>query len=151
MHTMNSVLIRGNAERIFALASAVERWPEILPHYREVRVLDDQGDERLVSMHCVRTFGALRWPCKWQAKQKSIASEHRILFTHVRGPVRGMKVEWKLRPSADGVETTISHDLEGRGLLSPIFSRFIGPVFISSIAGQTLSRIKELVERGVAE
>jgi ribosome-associated toxin RatA of RatAB toxin-antitoxin module len=148
MHRQNTVAIKGDAKSIYALASQVEDWPKFLPHYRRVEILESGVRERLVSMRCVRAFGPVKWPCAWKAKQTLLPNENRILFTHVSGPVRGMEVEWKLEDFTDGVQTTIYHELPGRGLLEKMYAGFIGPVFISAIAGQTLSRIKELVERG---
>ena len=77
-----------------------------------------------------------------------VPSENRILFRHIAGPVRGMEVEWVLQPDANGVTATITHDLAPRGLLGRMYSNFVGPVFIEKIAGQTLAKIKELVEAG---
>ena len=50
MHTENEIFIRADMAEIYQLAAPVERWPEILPHYRWVRVLADNGDRRLVEM-----------------------------------------------------------------------------------------------------
>src|SRR2546423_9710965 len=148
MHTQNSVTIRGDLESIYSYASKVERWPEILPHYRSVAILEPGDRERLVSMHCVRAFGAFLWPCKWRAKQRLLPEEGRILFDHVSGPARGMQVEWALIKRQDAVETTILHDLHSRTPCGKLYSRFIGPVFVQNIAGRTLAQIKELVEAG---
>ena len=148
MRTQNSVTIRGEIGNIYSLAAKVERWPEILPHYRKVQVLESNGNDRLVSMQCVRSFGGLRWPCKWRAKQTLLPNENRILFRHIAGPVCGMEVEWRLQPSQNGVQTTIQHDLEAKNVWRRLFAAFVGPVFIHPIASQTLSTIKQLVERG---
>ena len=148
MHTQHAVTIRGDIGEVYALAATVERWPEILPHYRRVDVIEPGESERVVSMQCVRSFGPLRWPCKWRAKQTLLPDENRILFRHLAGPVRGMEVEWRLRPVEDGIQTTIVHELSSKGPMGVIYSRFVGRVFISAIAGQTLGKIKELVERG---
>ncbi|MGH7568687.1 MAG: SRPBCC family protein, partial [Gemmatimonadales bacterium] len=40
MRTVDRIRIHAPLERVFALAQDVERWPEILPHYRWVRFLD---------------------------------------------------------------------------------------------------------------
>ena len=146
MHTQNTVTIRGDVDRIYLYASQVERWPEILPHYRTVSILQAGDRERLVSMACVRSFGALKWPCRWRATQQLRPEENRILFSHVSGPARGMRVEWLLVSKPDGVETTIRHDLDSRTPWGALYSRFIGPVFVHNIAGKTLARIKEIVE-----
>ena len=49
MHTENTIEIHGDVKRIFQVAAQVDKWPEILPHYRWVRVLQrkriDHGRE----------------------------------------------------------------------------------------------------------
>lgn len=151
MHSCNSVVIDGDLDKVYAYASDVEKWPSILPHYRSVKVLKQESSEQLVSMHCVRNFGLLKWPCKWTARLRLEPKDGRIFFRHVTGPARGMKVEWRLKPSSNGIETSIEHDLDAHTPWSKLYAGFIGPVFIASIAGETLARIKWLVESEVKE
>src|SRR2546430_16018237 len=40
MHTVDQIAIGAPMDRVFQIASDVERWPEILSHYRWVRVFD---------------------------------------------------------------------------------------------------------------
>ncbi len=144
MNTHNAITIQGPIDRIFEIAAKVEDWPRLLPHYRDVTVLRDSGDSRIVQMQCVRDFGPIHWPCKWAARQQVHREEWRITFKHLAGPARGMYVEWCLESKEDGVLTTISHELTHR-LGSVYTDRVIGPLFVSSIAGQTLRTLKELI------
>ena len=148
METNSSITIGGQLEEVYGYASVIERWPEILPHYRSVRIIQPGERERLVSMHCVRAFGVLHWQCRWRALQELRPEEGRILFSHVSGPARGMKVEWLLERKTDGTQTTIRHwQTSDRGLVSKFYwNRVLGPIFIRSIAEQTLACIKRLVE-----
>ncbi len=66
MHTQNSVQMAGSLEEIVDLASDIERWPEILPHYRWVTLLDGEGDRKVVEMAARRG----RIPVKWKAVQE---------------------------------------------------------------------------------
>src|SRR2546422_360206 len=88
MHAENTLLIQADAPRIYALAAAVERWPEILPHYRWVRVLKDDGASRLVEMAARRDW----IPVWWRAEQRLYPDEPRITFRHVQGVTAGMEV-----------------------------------------------------------
>jgi aromatase len=148
MHTSNTLTIRGDLEQIYSYAARVERWPEILPHYRDVRILEPGDTERLVSMQCVRAFGWLKWPCKWTARQRLVPDEFRILFSHVSGPARGMRVEWRLLQLGEGVQATIRHAVNSSRLpWSRLYwEGIVGPLFIRSIADQTLAAIKRLAE-----
>jgi ribosome-associated toxin RatA of RatAB toxin-antitoxin module len=147
MHTENEILIRAEAEKIYTLAAAVERWPQILPHYRWVRVLKDHGDRRLVEMAARRD----RIPVRWRAEQRLFPDVPRITFRHVGGITKGMEVEWAFTPLDGGVvRVSILHDLPrlaGWPLVGEVAADMIvGPLFVSNIAGKTLRRIKELAE-----
>ncbi len=149
MHTKNEILIRAEAAEVYGLAAPVERWPEILPHYRWVRVLEDGGEgRRVVEMAALRTF----IPVRWRAEQLLFPEVPRIVFRHVGGVTKGMEVEWVFTPQDDGVvRVSILHDLE-RGLAGwplvggVVADRVVGSFFVSNIAGKTLGRIKELAE-----
>jgi ribosome-associated toxin RatA of RatAB toxin-antitoxin module len=144
MHTENSILIRADAAAIYALAAAVERWPALLPHYRWVRVLAENGPRRLVEMAARRDV----IPVRWQAEQVCDPATPRITFRHVRGITTGMEVEWRFTPCADGTHVSIQHGLHlGWPLVGGLVADYIiGPLFVANIAGKTLRRIKALAE-----
>jgi ribosome-associated toxin RatA of RatAB toxin-antitoxin module len=144
MHTESSIVIRARPERIFSLACAVERWPELLPHYRWVREVGRRGGGRVVEMAAHRDG----IPVRWWAEQVCDPVAPRITFRHVRGVTRGMEVEWSFTPGHDGVLVRISHELRlGWPIIGGLVAdRIIGPFFIADIAGKTLRRIKQLAE-----
>jgi ribosome-associated toxin RatA of RatAB toxin-antitoxin module len=131
-------------ERIFALAADVERWPQMLPHYRYVRRLQAADGERRFAM------GARRGPIpvRWQATQRPMPERGVIEFTHTGGVTRGMQVAWRLVPAEGGTDVSIEHELRlGGPLIGELAaSRIIGPVFVDAIAGRTLRRMKQLAE-----
>ena len=144
---MNSELhlvMRAPYERIFALAADVERWPEILPHYRYVRAVSGQHKREFA-------MGARRGPIpvSWQAIQRPVYDERRIEFVHTGGVTKGMWVAWRFAEAEDGaINVSIEHRLElGWPLIGDFAARHvIGPQFIEAIAGQTLRRIRDLAE-----
>lgn len=136
--------MRAPLERIFALAADVERWPEILPHYRYVRPVPDPNGERRFAM------GARRGPIpvRWEAIQRPRPDERTIEFVHTGGVTRGMWVAWRFEERDGLVDVSIEHRLE---LEWPLIGRFaadhvVGPQFIEAIAGRTLRRIRDLAE-----
>lgn len=148
MNTTQSVVIHGDADQVYRLASRVESWPEILPHYRSVEVLTPGDRERTVSMSCVRRFGPLLFPCRWRAEQQLLPEERKIRFRHLAGPAKGMEVEWRIEPEEDGVRTSIWHGMDSRiPVIGPMYTDWIvGRVFVTAVAGRTLERIKQIVE-----
>ncbi len=146
MHTENVVEMRGDLDRIVALASDVERWPDILPHYRWVTLLEGGGDRKVVEMAARRD----RIPVKWRAVQEI----HRdgptpiITYRHIAGVVKGMVVDWTFESQPDRVIVRIRHDFKPPWPFVGGFvaDRIIGPQFIGNIAGKTLATIKGIVE-----
>ena len=141
-------LIDAPYERIFALAADVERWPQILPHYRYVRPVPDPNGERRFAM------GARRGPVPvaWEAIQRPMEAERRIEFVHTGGVTRGMWVAWRFEQRDGTIDVSIEHRLDLRWpIVGELVARtVIGPQFIEAIAGRTLRRIKAIAERGEA-
>ena len=146
MKSVMRVHVRAPYERIFELAAGVERWPQLLPHYRYVRRLPAANGERHFAMGARR--GAI--PVRWAAVQRPLPDERRIEFRHTGGVTRGMEVAWRFAPADDGWDVSIEHRLD---IGWPVIGRFaadriIGPQFIDAIAGRTLRTIKGLAEDG---
>jgi len=148
MHTQNTVQMAGPLDEIVQLAADIERWPEILPHYRWVKLLDGAGDRKVVEMAARRD----RIPVKWRAVQEIYRDGPTpvIHFRHIGGATKGMEVDWLFDPEPEHVNVTITHDFDPPWPVvgSTIANRFIGPYFVGAIAGKTLAAIKEIVEGG---
>lgn len=145
--TENALEIEAPAAAIYRLAAATERWPELLPHYRYVRVFDDRGATRTVEMGAWRDV----FPIRWTAEQTNDPSRPHISFRHVRGWTRGMDVEWRfaaLTPCRTRV--TIVHRLQFRFPVAAewLGRHVVGDYFIHGVAARTLARMKQLAEGG---
>lgn len=146
MKTANTVEMAGTLDRIVALAADTERWPEILPHYRWVTLLDGGGDRKTVEMAARRG----RIPVKWRAVQdvERDGPTPVIRFRHIGGLTKGMVVAWTFEPGSNVVKVRIDHDFSPPW---PVVGGFvadamIGPHFVEAIAGKTLATIKAIVE-----
>ena len=152
MRTADRVVVRASLDRVFAVARDVERWPEILAHYRRVRFIERRPDGGgLVEMAAWRPFGPLRYPTWWMSEMTVNGAAREIRYRHVRGITRGMDVVWRLQPDGVGaVQVEIVHQWDGPQW--PLVGRtaadlVIGPVFVRGIASHTLAGIKRHVER----
>jgi uncharacterized membrane protein len=154
MRTVDQIVIRASVDRVFEAASNVERWPEILRHYRWVRFLDRRDGGGTVEMAAWRPFGPLRYPTWWVSEMTVDRPTREIRYRHVRGITRGMEVVWRLVEVGGGceggVDVEIVHTWEGPAwpLVGGLAARLvIGPVFIHGIASRTLTGIKRYAER----
>ncbi len=151
MITHNEIRMAAPLERCFQVAADVERWPEILPHYRWVRFRRHDGFGRgLVEMAARRMFGRIGYPIWWVSEMWADDSTPTVRYRHVEGVTRGMDVEWRFHAEAQHTRVVIVHDWP-RGPNWPLIGRFaasqvIGPVFIHHVAGQTLEGVKQAVE-----
>ncbi|MGH7673516.1 MAG: SRPBCC family protein [Gemmatimonadales bacterium] len=149
MRTVDRAHVRAPLGRVFALASTVERWPQILPHYRWVRRLEGT----LVEMAAWRPFGILKYPTWWVSEMTVDRAAGQIRYRHVRGITRGMDVVWRMVEVGGGVEVEIVHTWDGPRwpLVGPLAADLvIGPVFIHGIASRTLAGIKRAAEMSLA-
>lgn len=142
--TRNAVEIAAPPQAVYALGAATERWPQILPHYRYVRVLAENGPTRVVSMGA--RHGA--FPLAWVAEQTNDPATPHIAFRHTGGWTRGMDVEWIFEPTPRGVRVTIEHRLD---FLFPVAAAWLGEhvvsdYFVHGVATKTLARIKAIAE-----
>jgi ribosome-associated toxin RatA of RatAB toxin-antitoxin module len=155
MHTLDRLVVRAPLEVVFTLASDVERWPAILPHYRWVRALERRPDGSIarVEMAAWRPFGPapLRYPTWWVSEMQTDRAASRIRYRHVEGVTRGMEVCWSMHAleSGGGVAVELVHDWAGPPwpLVGSLAAHaVIGPVFVHGIASRTLRGLRRQAE-----
>ncbi len=153
MDTRISQLVRAEPQRIFELASRVEDWPRLLPHYRWVHVLaDDWPHRRLVEMAARRdVLGPLSVPLRWTAIETLYQENTRIEFEHVAGITRGMQVAWTIVPvpnAAHTVQVEIRHVFEPHWPAPEALVRsVVGEYFVNGVARRTLAYLGALAQR----
>lgn len=155
MITIDEHVARAPADVCFRVAADVERWPEILPHYRWVRFQRrDAFATGRVEMAAWRDFaGPVRYPTWWVSDMSCDATTPVVRYRHVAGVTRGMDVVWEFHPHAHGTLVRIVHEWEGPAW--PLIGGFaadhvIGPRFVSFIAGRTLAGVSAEAERRAA-
>jgi hypothetical protein len=167
MRTVDERLVQSPLGYIFDLARDVERWPELLAHYRYVRFRERDGHGGgLVDMSANRPFGAVAWPTSWRSLMQVVDKRTdpgtfglgegeggpAIRFRHVGGITTGMDVEWSFQRRTGGGETLVRivHVWDGPPwpVVGPIAATgVIGPVFVHGIASRTLAGLAVVAER----
>jgi ribosome-associated toxin RatA of RatAB toxin-antitoxin module len=152
MRTVDQRVVAAPPEVIFEVAADVERWPDLLPHYRFVRFRATEG-MRVVEMSANRPFGPVRWRTWWVSLmdvQERAGGVPAIRFRHIDGITTRMEVEWSFMPVAQGTHVTVLHLWNGPSW--PLIGRVaaqavIGPVFVHGIASRTLEGLARAAER----
>jgi ribosome-associated toxin RatA of RatAB toxin-antitoxin module len=147
-HTENEIVIEAPPHVIYNFACATDRWPQYLPHYRDVKVLGETNEFRIVEMSAMRDL----IPVHWIAAQQNDPLTPAIRFVHVRGWTRGMDVRWRFeRLAPSRTRVVIEHDLAFRFPFAAdaIGEYIVGDFFIRNVASKTLARMKMLSEAAV--
>ena len=141
---------------VFRAAADVERWPDILPHYRWVRFREKAGfGKGVVEMAAWRDFaGPIRYPTWWLSEMETDPDEPVVRYRHVVGITRGMDVVWEFHAANHGTLVRIIHEWDGPAwpLIGGIAANHvIGPHFVSAIAQRTLAGVCAAAERRARE
>lgn len=152
MTIYDEAFVKAPPDACFRVAADVERWPDILPHYRWVRFQDRRGfGTGRVEMAAWRDFGGpLRYPTWWVSEMHVDESAPAVLYKHVDGITRGMDVRWDFFEKEGGTHVRIAHAWDGPEW--PLIGGFawqhvIAPYFVSAIATRTLAGVKRETER----
>ncbi len=151
LRTENRTMIFAPADVIYELAADITKWPELLPHYRYVKILKQPADtpeyRRRVKMGARR--GII--PVSWTSTQVLRPQDRRISYFHIKGVTKGMDVEWRIEQRSEGTRVTIIH-----ALTSPYWwvqfsfiESVMGRLFVQPIADKTLRGIKARAEARV--
>jgi ribosome-associated toxin RatA of RatAB toxin-antitoxin module len=145
-------LSAADPQTLFQVAADVERWPDILPHYRWVRFRERTGFGRgIVEMAAWRDFlGPLRYPTWWASRMEVDPEVPIVRYHHVQGVTRRMDVSWEFLTRPDGTLVRVIHEWDGPAW--PVIGRFaarhvIGPHFVSFIARRTIAGVCAEAER----
>ena len=155
MRTVDEHTAEAPADVCFQVAVDVERWPEILGHYRWVRFIRRDGFATgLIEMAAWRRFGPVGWPTWWISEMTHDPARRIVTYQHVYGITRGMDVVWEVTPVSErSSRLRIVHDWTGPEwpLIGATAADWvIGPHFVSTIAGRTLAGVAQEAERRAA-
>ncbi|MBV8377606.1 MAG: SRPBCC family protein [Verrucomicrobia bacterium] len=144
MYHTNAIVMNAAEEIVFEAAANLESWPTFLPHYRYIHYYEKGPVRNVVKMAASRG----RLPIAWVSEQVIDRKNREVRFNHLKAWTKGMKVVWKFRPLAIGVEVQIIHHLAFRvPLLASLAEPIIGGFFIDYIATRTLQHMKAHVEK----
>jgi len=144
-------------DRCFEAAADVERWPEILPHYRWVRFQEKEAfGTGVVEMAAFRSFGPLRYPVWWVSRMSVHPDRPEVIYRHIDGITAEMDVVWSFEARGPNLtHVRIVHEWDDGpawpvplALRRWIARRVIGPIFIHHVASRTLAGVRAHSERG---
>ena len=147
-------LVSAPVDVCFRVGADVERWPEILPHYRWVRFRQRQDFATgVVEMAAWRSFGVVNYPTWWVSKMWHDRDAPAVYYEHVEGITSRMAVRWEFETRGTRTLIRVVHEWEGPRW--PLIGRLaanavIGPGFISAIARRTIAGVAAEAEAQTA-
>lgn len=151
MTIIDEHLIQSPVDICFNVAADVERWPDILPHYRFVRFREKRAfGTGIVEMSAYRDFApGIRYPTWWVSQMRAEPGEHAVYYTHIEGITRRMEVKWELQARGNQTFVRLFHTWNGPAwpLISGLAAKLvILPHFVSAIAQRTLAGVAREAE-----
>jgi ribosome-associated toxin RatA of RatAB toxin-antitoxin module len=147
MRSTLSIDIEAPARLVFDLARDVERWPALLPHYRDVRVENrsPQGvvTARLLAVRPVVPLLGYGIPVAWRSRTWAEEPGLRLRFVHLGGATNGMNVTWRIEATPAGCRVSIDHAFDPR---VPGWAALVNRLFVHPIASRTLASFKAIAE-----
>src|SRR5438874_11881690 len=93
MRKINSIIMYAPKRTIFETAANLELWPQILPHYRYIRYLEQGPNRNIVVMAATRSG----IPISWTSEQVIDRDRLEVRFHHLKAFTKGMRVIWTFR------------------------------------------------------
>jgi ribosome-associated toxin RatA of RatAB toxin-antitoxin module len=135
---------------VFDLARRVDRWPQLLPHYVRVDVLEEHADgsrtAQMVALRRLAPLLGLALPVAWRARTWADDARLQLRFRHAGGATKGMDVTWHIEGIDLGCRVEIEHDFRPR--IRP-WALVVDRLFVRPIAGRTLATFKAIAEAAV--
>jgi ribosome-associated toxin RatA of RatAB toxin-antitoxin module len=152
MTIIDEHVIQAPADVCFRVAADVERWPDILPHYRWVRFHDKQSfGQGVVEMAAWRNFPAgVKYPTWWVSQMHVAENEPAVYYKHIDGITRGMDVKWEFNRRGQQTFVRLFHSWDGPAwpLIRSVAAEWvILPHFVSAIAQRTLAGVARAAEQ----
>jgi ribosome-associated toxin RatA of RatAB toxin-antitoxin module len=147
-------VIHAPADVCFRVAADVERWPDILPHYRWVRFHDKKNfGNGVVEMAAWRNFApGVKYPTWWVSQMHVAEQEPAVYYKHIHGVTRGMDVKWEFNARGSDTHVRLFHSWDGPAwpLIGKVAAEWvILPHFVSAIAQRTLAGVAFAAEQRV--
>lgn len=141
----NTVVINAPRDEVFSVASDFERWPEFMPSYKEVKIVERTEDKMVIE----RMGQVIGKPAFWKS-EVSLEPPKMIKAKQVKGPIPDMDIEWLFEELDGETKIVLVHNFEYKKipLIGGIIGRLIAAKIVRRMAQETLEDIKRRIEGG---
>lgn len=138
-----SVVIEAPPEKVFAVITDYEKYPEFLPEVKKVKVESRAGDVKEVTYTVDVKAKLITYTLKHTARPPA-----ELLWTMVRGEMmKGNDGAWVLKPVPAGTEATYKIDLKLGALVPSLVERMLAEQQLPGLLQNFKKRIESLHPR----
>lgn len=142
IHLEDSIIIKSDIGKVYALAEKIEKFSKFMPHVKESKIIKKRGNKREVEMSATVNKIKSHW-----ISASTTTKNKKITYKQVKGICKVMAGEWVFKRVPQGTKITIIHDFDlGWPLIGKILSRTILKNWIEKYSHLTLGAIKEKAE-----
>jgi ribosome-associated toxin RatA of RatAB toxin-antitoxin module len=140
IHLEDSVIINEKIRKVYEIAENVENHPKVIPYFKSVRILDQNGNMKLVK----RTAEINGKTHSWIGKL-IYYKDHVIEYEQIDGPLKGMTGKWIFGNEDNHTKLTITHNIKMEGVLGRLLE-LVAKNIVGKSAKNTLTSIKNYAE-----
>jgi len=141
-HLEHTIVIKSTINKVYAIAEAIENFPEFMPHVKTSNIIKKQGDKRQVEMSAVVNGINSHW-----ISASTLEKNKKIKYSQVKGFCKVMGGEWQFNKVPGGTTITLIHNFE---VALPVIGKLIGRMIIKKWVDKysrlTLGHIKTKAE-----
>ena len=138
----NTILVDGNADDVYQLASDMESYPQFMENVRSVEVLE-RAEDTTVTAWETEVDGR---EISWKERDYFDKQQQKIYYEQIEGDLEEFKGQWKITAQKEATQVTLSVEFEfGIPMLGPV----LNPILKKKVASNSeamLKAIKEEVE-----
>ena len=139
----NTVYIKAKRDKCFSVVSDFEAWPQFVPMYKEVKVIERKGNKMVIERKGNVGGREVFWKSEAELMPPDVIRSRQII-----GPIPDMEIEWRFEDELEGTRIRLLHSFHYKKppLIGWIIGRLIVKRIVSGMAQKTLEAIKRRVE-----
>ncbi len=137
-HLEHTIVIKSTINKVYAIAEAIENFPEFMPHVKTSNIIKKQGDKRQVEMSAVVNGINSHW-----ISASTLEKNKKIKYSQVKGFCKVMGGEWLFEKVPEGTKITLIHNFDlGLPIIGNLIERIIVKKWVDKYSRLTLNHIK---------
>ncbi|MFH0775444.1 MAG: SRPBCC family protein [bacterium] len=138
----NTIYIKAKRDMVFSVVSDFEAWPQFIPTYKEVKVIERKGNKMVIERKGSVGGREVLWKSEAELFPPDLIKSRQIV-----GPIPDMEIEWLFEDLGEETRIRLIHSFHYKKppLIGWVIGRLIVKRVVSAMAQKTLEAIKKRV------